>query len=440
MIPAAFAPPRAARMFSSLRSPLNPRPPMRPSAPASRRQFLRQTALWGAAAAVGHAAAASSPPAPAGLGLASVADVKIARIRCHILQKEAMALVELETDAGVTGWGECAWDGRAMMKRLIDDFLAEECVGRSIHDVRRLWDWMFYENHDLGPGGALPNAIAGIDIALWDAKGRLLGLPVWQLLGGRYRDKIEAYGSVPVRRGQVSVEDCVRACTEAVERGYKAVKIRIQIREHFLNLEPDPTFAYVAAVRKALGDDIVIMVDANNGYSAARAIQTGLKLYENWNVTYFEDPVSDQNNAEMAQVVAALHRLNIVAGEKCYTRWQIRDLIVQGRVGMLNPDVIKAGGFTELDRIHHLATCFQKPIQLHNSRPTISTAASLHAMATFSQVGRFLEYPHLTPALEAQIRLFRQDVRPRDGWLHLPAGPGLGVEPDSAALQAALAG
>ncbi len=412
---------------------------MRPSSASSRRRFFRESALWGAAAVFGAAGAAAPKAAASALpALSSVAGVKITRIRCHILQQQAMALVELETDAGVTGWGECAWDGRAVMKRMIDDFLAKECVGQSIHDVRRLWDWMFYENHDLGPGGALPNAIAGIDIALWDAKGRLLGLPVWQLLGGRYRDKVEAYGSIPVWRGRVSVEDCVRSCQEAVQLGYKAVKIRMQIREHFLNLEPDPTFAYVAAARKALGDDIVIMVDANNGYSAARAIQTGLKLYENWNVTYFEDPVSDQNNAEMAQVVDALQRVNIVAGEKCYTRWQIRDLIVQGRVGMLNPDVIKAGGFTELDRIHHLATCFQKPIQLHNSRPTISTAASVHAMATYSQVGRFIEYPHLTPELEAQIRLFRQDVRPRDGWLHLPTGPGLGLEPDPAALRAAL--
>ncbi len=106
---------------------------------------------------------------------------------------------------------------------------------------------------------------------------------------------------------------------------------------------------------------------------------------------------------------------------------------------MLNPYVIKVGGFTELDRIHHLATCFQKPIQLHNSRPTVSTAASLHAMATFSQVGRFLEFPHMTPTLEAQVRLFRQDLRPRDGWLHLPTGPGVGLEPDLPALRAAIA-
>jgi L-alanine-DL-glutamate epimerase-like enolase superfamily enzyme len=418
----------------------------------SRRRFLRNSTLVGAAAiaaagslpvrAAGEPVVAAGdrggPAPPRGMAeLSAVSAVKITAIKCHLVHR--MALVELETDAGVTGWGECAWDGPSVMKVLVEEYLAPQCLGQSIHDVRRLWDWMFYENHDLGPGGALPNAIAGIDIALWDVKGRLLGLPVHQLLGGRYRDKIEAYGSVPVRRGRISVDDCVRRCVEFVADGYKCVKVRMQIREHHLNPDPDPTFAYVAAVRQAIGDDIELMVDANNGYSASRAIQTGLKLHERWGVRYFEDPVSDQNHLEMAHVVASLPQVEIVAGEKCYTRWQIKDLVTIGNVDILNPDVIKVGGFTELDRIHHFATCYQKPLQLHNTRPSISTAASLQAMATFSQVGRYLEFPHLDEALEQQMKLFHRDMRPRHGWLHVPEGPGLGLNPDFPALRAALA-
>jgi L-alanine-DL-glutamate epimerase-like enolase superfamily enzyme len=396
----------------------------------SRRSFLQQAALVGAGALSSPALAA---PAVTPAVRSTLSDVKITGIRCHVVHK--LALVELTTDAGVTGWGECAWDGEGLMPRFVEDLLKKHCVGQSVHDVRRLWDWMFYENHDLGPGGALPNAIAGIDIALWDVKGRLLGLPIHQLLGGAYRNRIEAYGSVPVRRGRVSVDDCVRRCLAFVEQGYRCVKVRMQIREHYLNPDPDPTFAYVAAVRKAVGDQIELMVDANNGYSASRAIQTGRKLHETWGVNYFEDPVSDQNHAEMAQVTAALDDVEIVAGEKCYTRWQIKDLIVQGQVDIINPDVVKVGGLTELDRIHHLATCFQKPIQLHNTRPTISTAASLQAMATFSQVARFIEFPIMDPTLEAQVRLFSKDLRPREGWLTLPTGPGLGLEPDVDALR-----
>jgi L-alanine-DL-glutamate epimerase-like enolase superfamily enzyme len=408
----------------------------------SRRTFLRSAALLGAGALTAPALRAQTPaPASASPGAnAATGAVKVTAIRCHILPKHKIALVELNTDAGVTGWGECAWDGEGLMKNFVEELLAKQCIGKNLHDVRRMWDWMFYENHDLGPGGALPNAIAGIDIALWDAKGRLLGLPIHQLLGGKYRDKIEAYGSVPVRRGRVSIEECVKQCVTFVEQGYRCVKVRMQIREHYLNPEPDPTFGYVAAVRKAIGDQIELMVDANNGYSAQRAIQTGRKLYENWNVTYFEDPVSDQNHLEMAQVTAALHHQEVVAGEKCYTRWQFKDLITLGNVDILNPDIVKVGGFTELDRIHHFATCYQKPIQLHNTRPTISTAASLQAMATFSQVARYIEYPILNADLEAQTKLFHQDIRPKDGWLHLPTGPGLGLDLDAAAFRAATQG
>jgi L-alanine-DL-glutamate epimerase-like enolase superfamily enzyme len=406
---------------------------MRPA--SSRRQFFHRAGLLAAGALAAPALRAQAPAAPA--RAVAPGDAKVTGIKCHILPRQKIALVELATDAGVSGWGEAAWDGEDLMKNFVEDLLAKQCVGKNLHDVRRMWDWMFYENHDLGPGGALPNAIAGIDIALWDARGRLLGLPVHQLLGGAYRDKIEAYGSVPVRRGRVSVEDCVRQCVAFVEQGYRCVKVRMQIREHHLNPDPDPTFAYVDAVRRAVGDKIELMVDANNGYSASRAIQTGLKLHEKWGVNYFEDPVSDQNHLEMAAVVAALDAVEIVAGEKCYTRWQIKDLITQGNVDILNPDIVKVGGFTELDRIHHLATCYQKPIQLHNTRPTISTAASLQAMATFSQVARFVEYPILNADLEAQTRLFREDIRPKDGWLHLPAGPGLGLTPDVEAIRAA---
>ena len=401
---------------------------------STRRHFLKSAALIGAATTAAPFARAQAPAAVA--AAAARPDVKVTDVRAYIVDKAI--LVEVVSDAGISGWGECSFDGGTLMKNFVDQLFKKEVVGKSVWDTRKLWDWMFYENHDLGPGGALPNAIAGVDIALWDLKGRLLGLPVYRLLGGKYRDKIELYGSVPVRRGRVSIDDCVRSCMAFVNQGYKCVKVRMQIREHYLNPDPDPTFDYIAAVRKAIGPDIVLMVDANNGYTAQRAIQTGRKLYEKYNVTYFEDPVSDQNLVEMAEVAAALQDQEIVAGEKCYTRWQIKDLIVQGHVDIINPDVVKVGGLTELDRIGHLATCFQKPIQLHNTRPTISTAATMHAIATFSTVARFVEQPILD-GFEGLFKLFKNRVRIENGWLHLSEAPGHGLEVDAAAVRASAA-
>jgi L-alanine-DL-glutamate epimerase-like enolase superfamily enzyme len=397
----------------------------------SRRTFLKSTALLGVATAAAPLARAQAP-APA-----ARPDVKVTDVRTYLVDRAV--LVEVVSDAGLSGWGECAYDGAALMKAFVDQRLRKEVVGKNPFDVRKLWDWMFFENHDLGPGGTLPNAIAGVDIALWDLKGRLLNQPIYNLLGGRYRDRVAAYGSVPIRRGRVSVEDCVKSCVHFVEQGFKCVKVRIQIREHYLNPDPDPTFAYVAAVRQAIGPDIVLMVDANNGYSAQRAIATGRKLFEKYNVTYFEDPVSDQNLVEMAEVTAALQDQDIVAGEKCYTRWQIKDLIVQGNVDIINPDVTKVGGITEMDRMATLSSCFQKPIQMHNTRPTISTAASLHCMASAPLVARFIEFPELGSTYDGLFKLFRNRVKLESGILHVPEGPGLGLDVDAAAVRAAAA-
>jgi len=401
-------------------------------APA-RRDFLKATALLGLSAAATRLGAQSPPPA-ATAAPASRPDVSITDVRAYVLGQAV--LVEVVSDAGVSGWGECAFDGSILMKTLVDSHLKKEVIGQNPFDVRRLWDRMFFENHDLGPGGALPNAIAGIDIALWDLKGRLLGQPIYHLLGGRYRDRIEAYGSVPVRRGEVSIDACVKSCLRFVEQGFKCIKVRMQIREHHLNPDPDPTFAYAAAVRQAIGDDIVLMIDANNGYSAQRAISTGRRLFEQWNVTYFEDPVSDQNLAEMAQVTAGLNDLEIVAGEKCYTRWQIKDLIVQGNVDIINPDVTKVGGITEMEKLAVLSACFHKPIQLHNTRPTIATAASLHCMASTPLVARFIEYPVVGTAFDGLMKLFRNRVKLENGILFVPKGPGLGLEVDAEAVRA----
>jgi L-alanine-DL-glutamate epimerase-like enolase superfamily enzyme len=401
---------------------------------SSRRSFLKNAALLGTASA---AAPLAPRAAPAAAPTAAQPDVKVTDVRTYVVDRAI--LVEVVSDAGVSGWGECAYDGAALMKAFVDQRLKKEVVGKNPFDVRRLWDWMFFENHDLGPGGTLPNAIAGVDIALWDLKGRLLGQPIHNLLGGSYRDRVAAYGSVPIRRGRVSIEDCVKSCLKFVEQGFQAVKVRIQIREHYLNPDPDPTFAYIAAVRKAIGPDIVLMVDANNGYSAQRAIATGRKLHEKWNVTYFEDPVSDQNLAEMRDVTAALHDQDIVAGEKCYTRWQIKDLIVQGNVDIINPDVTKVGGITEMDRMATLSSCFQKPIQMHNTRPTISTAASLHCMASAPLVARFIEFPELGTTYDKLFGLFHNRVKLAAGVLHVPTGPGLGLEVDAGAVRSAAA-
>jgi L-alanine-DL-glutamate epimerase-like enolase superfamily enzyme len=177
-------------------------------------------------------------------------------------------------------------------------------------------------------------------------------------------------------------------------------------------------------------------VDINNGYTAARAIEMGKRLRGELGVIYFEEPVSTQNLHELAQVVEALD-IPVIAGEKEYTRWQHRDLIEQGRVGILNPDVTKCGGLTEAKKIAALAQACSRPIIAHNTKPTFSTAAALHFMASISNAGPFIEFVDLDEFREL-LGVMRTNVEFSDGSLRVPQGPGLGLEVDEAAVRSAV--
>lgn len=344
--------------------------------------------------------------------------------------------VKVTTRGGVAGWGEPAFDNPEVMEAFIHHSLKKHVIGKDPFQAEPIWDAMFYDNHDSGPGGALANSIAGVDIALWDLRGRLTGLPVHSLIGGAYRDRVRVYGSFGVGFGRrMTVPEAAAKAAKFVSRGYTAVKVRIQIRENRQNPEPDPTFDYVRAVREAIGSKVELLVDINNGYTVQRAIETGKRLFGEFGVRYYEEPASDQYHEDSAKVAAALPDMAIIAGEKEYTRWQLRSLIVHGDVDYLNPDVVKAGGITEMKKIAAMAQAFEKPMICHNTRPTISTAATLHLMASISNAGPFMEYPD-EDEFPDLLKLVKRDFRYEAGYLTVPKAPGIGVEVDEAALRA----
>lgn len=399
---------------------------------SNRRSFLKTAAALSAGAFVlpKAARAAATPTA-----LTAAPEVKITDVRTYLLPQAIF--VEVVSDAGVSGWGECANDGGSLMQAFVNQKLKQWVIGRDPFDTEPLWDLMFYKNHDLGPGGTLTNAIAGIDCAIWDLKGKLVGLPVYKLIGGSYRDRIRAYGSFGIgNEDKMPPSQAARQAAKFVSDGFTAVKVRLQIRELNLNPQPDIARKYVKAVRDAIGYDIQLLVDANNGYTAAIAIQVGKMLYEEFGVWFFEDPVSDQNDREMAQVTAALD-IPIIAGEKEYTRWQITDLMLYGNVDFINPDVVKVGGITEFKKIAAIAQTFHKPIIPHNTRPTFSTAASLHLMASMSLPGPVMEFPDID-RFDDLLAVMKNRIEFKDGYLIVPKGIGIGLEVDEAAVKKAV--
>lgn len=375
-------------------------------------------------------ASASTAQKPVGVG-----KVKIKEINTFVVNSLG-CFVQVVADNGATGWGEADADNPPLMAAFINNGIKQEVLGEPVWDGEKLWDKMFFGNHDHGPGGALTNAIAGIDLALWDLKGKLLGLPVYKLLGGMYRDKVRVYGSFGISFGRTyTPEQAAAQAKKFVDQGFTCVKLRIQIRENRQNPNPDPTLIYARAVRKAIGNDIDFWVDINNGYSAARAIEMAKKLKQEFGVIFYEEPVSDQTHSETAAVVKAVD-LPVIQGEKQYTRWQERELIIYGNPDVLNPDPIKAGGLTEMKKIAAIAQVYGKPIMCHNTRPTLSTAAALHFAASIPNCGEFLEYVDITSEKYAPVAaLMKTKLRFEKGYLYVPQGPGFGVEMDEQAIR-----
>ncbi len=365
------------------------------------------------------------------------------RGRARIKAVEAFAVpravfVKVTADDGTTGWGEAGHSGASLVARLVNKEMSGFVVGDDVFAGEASWSKLFFEYDELGPGGLISQAIAGIDCALWDLRGKLLRQPVWALLGGKYRDDFPLYGSFSIDLGdgkRMTPEQAATKAAELVQEGFGAVKVRLGIREENVDPDPDPAIPTVAALRAAIGPDIALYVDANNGYRAARAIEVGKRLAGDYGVSVFEEPVAAFHYASLAQVSQALD-VSVAAGEHEYTPFAFRDLIQQGRPDLLNPDVSKLMGLTAALHVASLAESFDVPISVHNARPTLLTAAHAHFVARARAASRPQEHPG-TKRLSELWRYFENRLEPRQGRLAVPTGPGLGLIVNEAAVRKA---
>jgi galactonate dehydratase len=405
----------------------------------SRRHFLRTSAalpLAAAAPGVAFAAERAEPAPPVYEGaLRGVAPITVTEVDAFYIGPALFT--RIRTSAGVTGWGEAdrAGAGPDIVSALIEDF-EDRVVGRDLFDADPIFTDLYFNADDMGRGGLVTSAISGIDLALWDARGKVLGRPCYQLIGGAYRKQIPVYGSFSRDDGEKTPADMARIAAEFVALGFKAVKARMDIRQYNVDPVDDPTFEVVAAIRSEIGDAFPLYVDANNGYSAARAIEVGRRLYEEFNVSVFEEPVGYTNYEDHAEVSDALDGIQIAAGEHEYTRWQFRDLILKGRPDVVNPDLLRAGGLTEGRHIAALASAFDLPMSVHSTRPTLGTAAHLHYVASVLRADRPQEHPGPNKAPELWD-LFENQVLPVDGVIAVPEEPGLGLIVREGAIEAA---
>ena len=336
--------------------------------------------------------------------------------------------IRIESSEGIAGWGEADHDYPELTSTVIENICKPIVLGNDPFDTEYLWHQMYFKGEDAGNTGLLPGAIAGVDNALWDLKGKLLKMPVNKISGGFNKDKVRVYGSFgrgdnpKTRKG---AEAMVKIALEFVSQGYKTIKARMNIRQ--LNIDPDPdeTFEIIKAIRKAVGDEIEIFVDYNNGYTPAKAITLTRKLIENFNIASIEEPVSYHDYDGLRQVVEAVD-IPVMAGEHEYTRWQMRDLMIIGKADFINADLIKCGGFSECRKVAYMAHAFDKFIMTHNTMPTLATAASLQLVNSIPNAARVQEYAGARTEMGLG-NLFENYFEFKNGYLTIPTLPGLGL-------------
>ena len=333
-------------------------------------------------------------------------------------------LVNLRTDSGLVGLGECqAPVAPEAPQAIIQHLLGPMLIGQDPLAREPLWERMYSSMRERGhTTGFMLDAISAVDIALWDLAGKAAGQPIHQLLGGAFRTQAPVYVSgLP----GASREARVAAATEFVARGFKAIKL-------FLGHGLAEDVAEVEAVRAAVGGDVRLMVDVQWLYDVPGAIKLGRALERN-DVYWLETPISPEDTAGHAELCATLD-VAIALGECERTRFQFLPLLERRAVDIAQPDVGRAGGITESRKIAALAETFNVPCALHLG---VGLAAYIAASVQLAASIPNLSYVEYQPAmLRLANSLLQEPLVCEAGYIRIPQGPGLGIAWNEEALAA----
>ncbi len=333
-------------------------------------------------------------------------------------------IVRIHTDAGITGVGE-ADSSPAVVKALVDApeswmrsrGLAGMLVGEDPLHTERLWDKMYHGTLWMGRGGVTIQAISAVDIALWDIKGKALGLPVHTLLGGARRDTIPVYASMLFETDLGVMSERAR---QHIAEGYRAVKFG------WGPMGPDlaTDVALVRAAREAIGNDAALLVDAGAPWTAQEAIRR-VAAFREFAPFWLEEALASDDLPGWTRLTAAARGMRIATGEQETLAGAFRDLLEIGHVDVIQPDLARAGGFTQVRRIVDHAVAAHAMCVPHAWKSGILVAATLHLAATLAEIP-FVEYTLADSPLRRD--LVRTDVRVANGVARIPHTPGLGVE------------
>ena len=375
-----------------------------------------------------------------------IVDVTSTVLRSYEYPNGGWVLVRVRTDEGVEGIGECfvpdqLGSGIFAAKEVIDRSLKRVVVGEDVLDIGRIWERMYevccrvYDRRGLAIHG-----LSGVDMALFDAAGRTLGVPVHKLLGGCFRDRVRVYVSsiwIDPEHPQVALDDTARYVAE----GFTAVKY---YGWPGFGADVSRDTELLVELRRVAGERVDLMLDLGRPCSLSEAIRAARMIEASGaGIYWWEEPLSSSDDADNLAELTARTEVTIAAGEAEMTAFAFRDLMLKRAVDLLQPDLSWVGGPTEGRRIAEMARLFNVPVVPHNWGTMVNFAASIHLVASMPR-GFLCEYPITrrtwgddgpdTPS-PMMTELCRKPIVVEEGYARVPQAPGLGIELDEDAVE-----
>jgi galactonate dehydratase len=335
-------------------------------------------------------------------------------------------LVKIETDTDIFGWGEATLETKEAAVMAQIELLAQVLIGQDPLRVEHIWQQLY--RHTFWRGGPVHNsAMAGLDQALWDLRGRAWGVPVYQLLGGRVRDTIRLYTHVGIYQPERMVEDAERDVAD----GYTAMKTGAWAGDGVLpERERVAAFAErIGLLRKTVGESVDIMVDDHGRGTPASATRL-MKALSPFNLFFLEESVQPDDLEGLVRLRAADPPMDLAAGERLYSKWDYRSVLEKRLLDIIQPDMCHAGGISEVKKIAALAEAYYVQVAPHNPQGPLSTAAAAH-LGLVTPNFLILEYVRQEPWRD---KAMRENWVVEKGHLQVPDRPGLGVDLNEAAL------
>lgn len=378
--------------------------------------------------------------------------MKITRITSHVLgydlpeplgysqqyyTKRTAHLVEVETDEGITGWGECFGAGNIALanKGIVEQVIQPMVLGMDPLGRDVIWHKVYNLMRDHGQKGMPLQSLSGVDIALWDIAGKVACMPLYQMIGGAHRDRIEVYGYGMMLRPEGADSLVARFTDEAAAikgMGFKATKMKVGIG-------PKDDVRLIEAVRLGVGDDYRFMIDANHAYTTPDAFYVG-RAMEEFNPYWFEEPIAPEDLDGYRELRNGL-RVNISGGEAEFNRWGWRALLESRGLDIAQPEVCALGGISEYLRVLALCHAHFTPVVNHVWGSAVAVATNMHLLAAMPPLPGGLHPWEPMLEFDTTHNSFRDDllttpldiqgqVAVNNGTVALPMGPGIGVTPD----------